>query len=407
MSVMDVPQRLANYLPQPHRLVAAVVYLAALLLLGLAVDDWTFPPYGLRGLWFYSAAAGLVLGEFVLEPFFTRPADALANGSALLLTSSSVSLSGASVSHSLAQDGRIAFVVYASVVLGCGALAILLKDTSGRASAIARLAYRSAGAFGRARWLFGALYFAAVYAAYAHSAARIAIFYLAWIVIFSLHPLHSVFAGLDWRRQGLLGKTGVVLNTEDPRVVVASLPEASSPKLGQAGRVSGHTGTIVDVTSITPSPIVRVALAEPAIVRLGAEVALEDEVRAGVVGHVSEGTTIEELVVLTTPTASEQGLEEGRLVSSRFNAQEVLFQVTSATIRVTQDPIGRDLLQVRARKLGVWSDDAHGFDPLLGCPRQAKSFQCSPAGRSPSSSPRTSGMCRELRMASDSHSPLL
>jgi len=40
----------------------------------------------LTGLWFYSAAAALVLGAFVLEPFFTRPADALANVSALLLT---------------------------------------------------------------------------------------------------------------------------------------------------------------------------------------------------------------------------------------------------------------------------------------------------------------------------------
>jgi hypothetical protein len=71
---------------QRGRLVAAAAYLSLILLVGAWALRWAWRPLGIRGLWFYSAAATLVLGEFILEPFFTRPADALANGSALLLT---------------------------------------------------------------------------------------------------------------------------------------------------------------------------------------------------------------------------------------------------------------------------------------------------------------------------------
>ena len=59
-------------LSQPVRLAIAIAYALLLLLLGVYLNGRFLPPFGLPGLWFYSAFGVLILGEFVIEPFFTR-----------------------------------------------------------------------------------------------------------------------------------------------------------------------------------------------------------------------------------------------------------------------------------------------------------------------------------------------
>jgi len=97
VNAAHVPSR--RGLPQALRLTAAAVYVGYLLGLGLYLNDSLPPPFGLTGLWFYAAFAAIVLGDFIIEPFFTKPADALANAVAVLVAAS-VSLNGAVVSAS-------------------------------------------------------------------------------------------------------------------------------------------------------------------------------------------------------------------------------------------------------------------------------------------------------------------
>jgi hypothetical protein len=72
-------------LPQQLRLLSAAIYFVALLALAKYLNGTFWPPYGIDGLWFYAAAAALLLGEFALEPFFTRPVDALASALTILI----------------------------------------------------------------------------------------------------------------------------------------------------------------------------------------------------------------------------------------------------------------------------------------------------------------------------------
>lgn len=354
-------------LSQGERLTAALIYLTAIGVAGSWALGWAFPPFGIEGLWFYSAAAAVILGEFILEPFFTRPADALANGSALLLTAAAISPSGAAIGDGAVEAARIGFIAYAALVLVLGATAIWLKDASGRAGRLAGVSYGATGTLGRARWVFGALYFAAVYAAFSDSAAHIAVLYLAWVVVFSLHPLERAFS-VDRRRPAEPG-AGRVLAIEDPRVVVASLPRASAPRLGQAVAIGSQQGRIVDVSAIAPEPLIRAVIPAVEPVADHDVVALLEEDDPTVIGHVSPGTTIDDLVVQAAATSSTLTLEEAQLVRAPLREHDVLFQITSAAVQRRGDSIGdRDVLEIRARKLGVWKPENGGFAPVPWVP---------------------------------------
>jgi hypothetical protein len=355
-------------LPQQRRLAAAFVYLLAIGLLGTWALHWHFPPFGLRGLWFYSAGAALILGEFILEPFFTRPADAIANGATLLLTAASVSSQGATVTDNVVHYARLGFVTYALIVLCLGAAAITLKDARGRAALPGRYAYLVVGTLGRARWLFGALYFAAVYAAFSDSAGRVAILYLAWIIVFSAHPVERLLQ-TDQRRRMIGAASARVLAVEDPRIVLASVPGPREIHLGQRATVGGHEGRVVDVSALSVDPLIRIALTVPAPVGTGDEVVIEADIDATVVGHVSPGTTIDELVAQVPATDSTMALEEAQLVRALLRGREVLFQITAAAVEMRVDDGGaRDMVSIRARKLGIWDDEHGGFAPVAWVP---------------------------------------
>jgi hypothetical protein len=113
VAAIDVGRRARSALPQQWRLAAAIIYFVAVLGLAQYLNGQFWPPYGLEGLWFYSAAAALLVGEFVVEPFFTRPADAIANGLAVLIAAVTVSLNGADISHHAASVGRVVVIVVA------------------------------------------------------------------------------------------------------------------------------------------------------------------------------------------------------------------------------------------------------------------------------------------------------
>ena len=353
---------------QRQRLIVALVYLVAFGLVGAWALGWKFPPFGIEGLWFYSAAAALILGEFIVEPFFARPADALANGAALLLASVAVTSTGASVSKNAFDIGKGLFIAYAVVILALAAAAIWFKDASGHGVRVGRITYEIVGTFGRARWVFGALYFASVYAAFAYSSLRVAVLYLAWVIIFSTQPLERSLR-VDRRRRTFMPGAGRILSLEDPRVVLAVLPRGSEPRLGQVAMIGLQRGRVVDTSTIASEPNIRVALDAPGPVREDDAVALTDEVDDGVVGHVASGTTIDELVVQAPATTETMALEETELVRASLEGREVLFQITAAMLQTRSDSIGvRDILEYRARKLGIWDEGGRGFEPVAWVP---------------------------------------
>jgi len=360
-------------LSQPARLVVAIAYVLLLLLLGRYLNGRFLPPFGLSGLWFYSAFGVLILGEFIIEPFFTRPADALATSIALVIACASVSLTGAEIKHAAAATGRLIYVIVGLVLIVVSASAITFKDRTDWLGELAASAARVAGRAGQARLVFSALLFGAGYAAFAHSAGRVAALYLTWFVVFVLTPLE--YALLWWLRHrvGTSPKvSGVVELIEDPGIVVARLPKGTKVALGMRARfkASPVEGVVVDSTSLPDEPRVRIALPAGETAALGAVVEVSNPSEGDpIVGFVGEGTTLADLLIDTAPMAAEAGLQEGCLVSTKIGDRDVLYQITEALITGQRADSGpRDVVRVTARKLGIWNEHHTVFENAAWIP---------------------------------------
>lgn len=368
-------------LPQPIRLLVAIGYLCFLSLLAEILNGQFLPPFGLKGLWFYAAFAALIIGEFLIEPFFATPADAIGNGVGLMLAVASTSVAEAAVAPGLAEAGRLALLGYGAGVVALSVAAIGLKDQPGwriRAASTAAAVVRRAG---RARWVFGLLLFAAGYAAFASDAGKLAVLYLAWFAILVLHPLESVAGALAARRRRSPPRElGIVEGIEDPGILVARFPRGAIVRLGAV--VSVHpsdqpAGTVVDVTTLGEMPIARVGLHSPMRGAIGDFLRIIDQGSGLVIGHVADGSTLDEIHVRTVPAAARLGLGEGRLIEVPIGAQRAIYQITAGeTFGRSEDELRRDLVRVVGRKLGAWSPETSTFVqiPWLPAPGTAVSL---------------------------------
>lgn len=355
-------------LSQPSRLVIALLYTLLFLLLGLYLNGRFLPPFGLGGLWFYSALGALLLGEFLIEPFFTRPADVLANSVAIILACAPLSLAGAQISHQSAEDGRLAYVLAAGLLAVIAALAIVFKDDARKFSGVARGANSVVARVGQARWVFTLLLFGAGYAAFANSGAKIAALYLSWFVVFIIAPLEFGWTRLRHHRASVPPAGGArIEQLEDPGIVVARLRSGQTATLGATARLakSGVHGVVVDTTSLLDPAVVRIAVPLGTTANVGEGIQfLEADESEPIVGFVGEGTTLADLSVDTSPVAAGVGLGEGRLVRAAIGEAGVLFQITGARIDGERTDAGpRDLVRVGARKLGTWDPERTVFEP--------------------------------------------
>jgi uncharacterized protein len=336
------------------------------MLLALYLNGTVLPPFGLEGLWFYSALAALIVGEFLVEPFFTKPADAMANSIALVIGCASASLAGAEIDGDVARTGRLVFVICGLVLIGMTSLAIAFNDHQGWIGGLAEQCRKFITTAGRARVLFSALLFAAGYAAFADDAGKVAALYLAWFLIAVVAPFEGAIAWLAGRHKTVRSTNpGRLERVEDPGIVVARLPRGAHPRIGDVATVGdGRQGVVVDITTLFPEPRVRIALDSPAPASVGTSVVLgESGTGAPAAGFVGERTTLTELRMRTAASASELGLEEGRLLEARVGERPVLFQITEASVvgEVTTDG-SRDVVEVTARKLGTWNDQTGAFE---------------------------------------------
>jgi hypothetical protein len=361
-----------GHLAQPARLAIAIGYFAALLLLSQFVHGQPLPPFGLDGLWFYAAFAALVLGQLLLEPYFATPANAIANGVALLFAVVSTSLEQASVAGEVAAVGRTALTAYAGAVIGLGLVAVGFKDRADRWAVLASAASAALRSIGGARLVFSILLFAAAYAAFADDVASLATLYLSWFAITVGRPLERIATWfVDRAPAHPRGNQLIVDGVVDPGIMLARASPNSHVALGAyVADADGRTiGQVVDTTILAEQPRIRIAMTSGRTVPIGIRLSILDDAASDVIGHVGEGTTLEELHVRTVSMAADIGLSEGRLLAVSIGGHETLFQVTGAeTFRRLEEDIGRDLIRVVARKLGSWDSVERTFKPVPWLP---------------------------------------
>ncbi len=148
-------------LEQRQRVLVAVLYFSLLVLIYHFIGGDFDVLLGNKSsdniVWFFSGALMIVMGSYIVEPLFTKPSDAIANSTSVL-----VALLGISNKSAFFWYEGIFF--YALAVLVLSILCITLKDyDSPRLKKASKLCYWLVETVGSSKWMFSTIYLAASY----------------------------------------------------------------------------------------------------------------------------------------------------------------------------------------------------------------------------------------------------
>ncbi len=148
-------------LTQGERLFVALIY--TILLVGIYIfigGSFDFL-LGVKSndniIWFFSGALTILMGSYLVEPYFTKPSDAIANSVAVL-----ISLLG--INNKMAFFAYDVVFYYASIILILGIVAIATRTASRDwIQKTGKVSYWIVESFGSAKFIFSVVYLAASY----------------------------------------------------------------------------------------------------------------------------------------------------------------------------------------------------------------------------------------------------
>jgi uncharacterized protein len=374
-------------LSQRARVALLGASLALLAATSYGVDGSLVPGIGSETLWFYSAALTLFLSDLVLEPWYTRPADAVANAAAVLLASLAAGPTGLEVSKSAFDTGRAVCIAVALAILLCGATAMVtLRPRGASQSRVHRGCYGIAATLGRARVLFSSFFAATATAAYAESPEKLLVLYLFGGLLLWTTPLQSLAERLVALGAGGDGRQDLVVEEiAQPRTAFL-VAAGGSLRAGQRLlRGEDGIGTIVDAGEAAEEQWVEAALDEGKRLKEGELLAAgpTEEADERVIGSVGRETSLDRVVVRAGSTQLEAAkLSEGGLIEAEVRGRAVLYQVVDVEVEgaLPEGESRSKRLRVMARKLGHWEEESDNFThadwvPIAGTPARLASVE--------------------------------
>lgn len=207
-------------------------------------------------IWFLSGALMIVLGKYVVESFFTKPSDALANSLAAL-----IALAG--LSNKAAFWGYSTILTYSAIVLIASIFSISTKDAEGRGLKLAsQFTYRVLGVIGRADVMFSVIFLSASYSYFARAGETNSFIILIafWIVLvffdlggMAVKAISKIF-GVFTRKS--VEELGVAIGCENPffyrvEIDLSKKSVAPDPKYGDLVAIEtsqnvGSIGMVID-----------------------------------------------------------------------------------------------------------------------------------------------------------------
>jgi len=152
-------------LSQPLRILVASIYVVLLIVifhyLGGDVRRLVWSNSIDSSIWFYAGAFMIILGSYIVEPYFTKPSDAIANSTAVL-----IALLGLSNKNGFFAYSFVFY--YAIAILLLSILAIFLKDRKHAFWQVeGKIAYWVVETFGKSNVIFSIVYLSASYSYFA------------------------------------------------------------------------------------------------------------------------------------------------------------------------------------------------------------------------------------------------
>jgi len=145
------------------------------------------------GLWFWSAFLALLLGQFIAQPFFTAPKDALANSVATIATVVALLAGSPEFAESLLTLWYVTLAI-ATIIMGFALVAMLLGDsTHPRRHRFAEFARDIARLFGSPNVMFTGIFFLTLYTFHFEKASEIFLLSLTWVIFIIGTPFEGLY----------------------------------------------------------------------------------------------------------------------------------------------------------------------------------------------------------------------
>lgn len=392
-------------LSQQTRLAILIAYVAALLAASkFALGSW-IPPTSEKGLWFYAGLAALLLGNLLLTPFYTPPADAISNAVAAVMALLAVNV-WQSQHSGFDRFLWSAMVIYAVLVILSSIFSIVFKDSP--RLTLQRLA-KSLSLFsattGTSKLVFSAVYLFALVTYHRNDPREYLIIGAAWAVLVVLQPLELAAHLLGrWREifRDLLpaDRLGKVVGHQVPDVVLVCQEEDAQVSFGDPlvvrsddgkpglalalDHIGFADGCWLRAVHLAIPPEMRTGLAALADFQDSSDAAalradindwrplLDSDMtwskRQHLIGLVAPGSNISRLRIEIIRT--DLDLSEGRLVEVQIRAKTVLYQIVDGLTgeEILQQKNTRGYVRADAKKIGIWNQQLERFDVVKWLP---------------------------------------
>lgn len=377
-----------------------VAYVILLLFANYLAFGQFLPPTTEKGLWFYTGLASVLLGNLLVTPFFTKPADAISYSVVGL-----IALYSANHWYMWNKIEKILFLfslLFCLLVLVTSFASILTKDSTSKKGQQWSNTFRVlAEMLGDQRVIFTVIIVFALIAFHRTSARE--------MTVITGVLLSSVFLTSDhfnkfrrftriWKVDLVTDVVGEIVAHKTPGIVILRqkvrgvVPfgtilylrdEHFSPHLGLSIGYFGRDSSLLlrvitmpickdiekkleEVRRITPigcASDCNYIIGDKSINKKVPLLEQSDHI----VGIVAQDTSLEHLYIEVIQTLD---IEEGRLVQVSIKEKPVIYQViegiTKEEVIYQKNTYG--YAQAKARKIGIWDDDKQKFTPAKWIP---------------------------------------
>jgi|SRR5579859_6789721 len=369
------------------------------------------PPTSDKGLWFYSALAALLLGNLILSPFFTKPADAISYAVTGIVALLATSIWRVPSAGAFDRTVWLLTVLYVVAVSLAGLLSIVLKDSQRPSlERLARSLYAFCDNVGGPRSVFSVIFLFAVLAFHRNSPREFITLGVAWAVIIGMRPLEAAADLFGqwitiWGSSARVDGIGVVVAHQAPGIALVRQTDERGQSFGDLLAVPGSDGELTiglatDYVGLAEGRWLRVLLLDPPeevqqrlhkffgrfgtsqrAFSLGSGHKSEPVVAACLQAHplvqrherllgiVAQDTDITRLRFEILRT--DVDLEEGQLVEVRLGKRMVLYQIVNGLTKemILQQKNMYGFVRGDAKKIGCWSEGLKRFEIVKWIPQ--------------------------------------
>ena len=387
---------------QGVRLIFVFVYVGLLFIVNkLAFGSW-IPFAGDKGLWFYSSAASIILGNLLVTPFYTKPVDALSYsvlaGTGIYFTSNFTKWGTIDLVIFWSALGFIGFVLLVSLIT------IATKDSEKKLwKKLSQTCIIIANYCGNHRVIFSVVFLFALIVYHRDSTKVMFLLSVSWEILVVVEPDKQIWNMLIrikgiWSKDWLINEVGFISAYQTPRIILIRQNENVKTNFGtvlaykdshnttKVGIVLNYVGRdenlllrAIDVnvskdviekatTTIKKSASNTVVYFDYFNQNKGKkEEVTELKQLDEIIGIVDQDTTVERLEF---EVIKDEDLSEGRLVEVEIQRKTVLYQIMDGLTKedIVSQKNKYGYARATAVKIGKWNESKKKFEPAKWLP---------------------------------------